>query len=543
MAISIRTPQAPQGVDYSGLFGGLDQLGQNIQGRRAFDAYNEWLQGVAPQAAPQQPTLSNLAPIDQAQPMDYASQRVSQAHAASGGNPPQGAIESYIRHAAQKRGIDPDTAIKVAMSEGGLEDPVRQSDVVKNGVREQSYGPFQLYMGGGLGNEFQQATGMHPGDRNAWQKAIDFALDKAKENGWGAWYGAAKAGIGDRDGIGTAQGAVNAMAGGSAPQMVQADPQATGGSVLPPPEVMQKLFRSEQTRPLAIQLAQTAQAARGGDPEAALKLRKLQAEVQALENPQEKPTDDMREYAAARAQGFQGSLQDWIVGNRRAGATNVNVNSGEKSWDQESAKLFAKRYDDITAGAGNAQQMLGMYDLAEQALNSGVRTGFGAETELNLRQLGAAMGIDTDPEKLAGGELIRSIQNRMALTMRSPDGGMGMPGALSDRDIKFLKDSQIGIDRSPEGNRRMLAAYRKVEQRKVEIAALADQYVQENGRLDAGFNQMVREWAARTPLFSEEDLASPTGLPAGVTEDDIIETMRANNMTREEVMKRLMGGQ
>jgi len=188
----------------------------------------------------------------------------------------------------------------------------------------------------------------------------------------------------------------------------------------------------------------------------------------------------------------------------QAGATNVNVNPGEKAWDQESAKLFAKRYDDISSGAMNAQQMMGMYDLAEQALNSGVRTGFGAEAELNLRQLGSAMGLDTDPEKMAGGELIRSIQNRMALLMRSPDGGMGMPGALSDRDIKFLKDSQIGIDRTPEGNKRMLQAYRAMEGRKIDIARLADQYVEENGRLDSGFNQAIRKWAAANPLFSDE---------------------------------------
>ncbi len=181
--------------------------------------------------------------------------------------------------------------------------------------------------------------------------------------------------------------------------------------------------------------------------------------------------------------------------------TTVNVGAGEKAWDTESAKLFAKRYDDITGGAMNAEQMLGMYDLAEQALKSGVRTGVGAEAELTLRQFGAALGLDTDADKLAGGELIRAIQNRMALTMRSPDGGMGMPGALSDRDIKFLKDSQIGIDRSPEGNLRMLQAFRAMEGRKIEIARLADQYIEQNGRLDSGFNKMVREFAESTPLF------------------------------------------
>lgn len=219
----------------------------------------------------------------------------------------------------------------------------------------------------------------------------------------------------------------------------------------------------------------------------------------------EQPTS-VQEYEFYRQQAGPNALpyDQWDQARRHAAANNVNVNAGGKAWDQESAKLFAKRYNDITDAAGNAQTMLGMYDLAEQALTSGVRTGFGAETELNLRQLGAAMGLDTDPDKLAGGELIRSVQNRMALLMRSPDGGMGMPGALSDRDIKFLKDSQIGLDRSPEGNRKMLTAYRAMEKRKIQLSALADQYVEEHGQLDAGFNKTVREYADANPLFPDQ---------------------------------------
>lgn len=202
---------------------------------------------------------------------------------------------------------------------------------------------------------------------------------------------------------------------------------------------------------------------------------------------------------------------EWDQQRRKAAGTQVNVGAGEKAWDQESAKLFARRYDDISKAAGNAQQMLGMYDLAEQALATGVRTGIGGDAEITLRQLGSAMGIDTDPKKLAGGELIRAVQNRMALTMRSPDGGMGMPGALSDRDIQFLKDSQIGVDRSPEGNRRMLQAFRAMEQRKIEIAQLADQYVQQHGRLDAGFNRTVQDYAKANPLFQPEGGAPQPG--------------------------------
>ncbi|PWL17391.1 hypothetical protein DKP76_11475 [Falsochrobactrum shanghaiense] len=228
--------------------------------------------------------------------------------------------------------------------------------------------------------------------------------------------------------------------------------------------------------------------------------------MQDLGGSKNEQTTLMQNLSAAGLQPGTPEYQQAVLEGTKSGV-NVSVGAGEKAWSTESAKLFAKRYDDISAGASNAQQMMGMYDLAEQALNSGVRTGMGAEAELTLRQLGSAMGVDTDPEKLAGGELIRAVQNRMALTMRSPDGGMGMPGALSDRDIKFLKDSQIGIDRSTEGNRKMLAAFRAMEARKIDIARLADEYIEEHGQLDPGFNRRVREWAEANPLFDENALS------------------------------------
>jgi len=110
-------------------------------------------------------------------------------------------IEAYIRQAALARGIDPDTAVRVARSEGGLDNPVRQSDVVKNGQREQSYGPFQLLMKGGLGEQALNA-GIDPRDPNQWKQSVDFALNHAARHGWGSWYGAANVGVGDFQGIG-----------------------------------------------------------------------------------------------------------------------------------------------------------------------------------------------------------------------------------------------------------------------------------------------------------------------------------------------------
>lgn len=113
-------------------------------------------------------------------------------------------MEAYIRRAAMARGIDPEIALKVARSEG-LRPGTWQSDVMKGGVREPSYGPYQLYKGGGLGNEFQKATGLDPADPSTAYKGVDFALDTAAKGGWKPWYGAKAANIAPMQGIGQRQ--------------------------------------------------------------------------------------------------------------------------------------------------------------------------------------------------------------------------------------------------------------------------------------------------------------------------------------------------
>jgi len=119
-------------------------------------------------------------------------------------------LEAMIRNSAKQRGIDPDVAVRVWRSEGGTD---YQSNVPRRGVgsesgREASYGPFQLYTGGGLGNEYEEKYGVDLRKDNTpagIQRQIDFALDKAVTTGWEPWKGAAKVDIGPRDGLEQAQ--------------------------------------------------------------------------------------------------------------------------------------------------------------------------------------------------------------------------------------------------------------------------------------------------------------------------------------------------
>lgn len=118
-------------------------------------------------------------------------------------------VAAYIRQAATARGIDPNTAVAVANTEG-LNNPV--------GDAGMSFGPFQLYTHGGLGNTFQNITGLNPANYlENWKQQVDFFLNWAVTNGWnpgaiglgasyqggtgGGSHGASAAGISNRQGL------------------------------------------------------------------------------------------------------------------------------------------------------------------------------------------------------------------------------------------------------------------------------------------------------------------------------------------------------
>ena len=139
-------------------------------------------------------------------------------------------IEAYIAAAAKARGIDPNIALTVAHREGlnDLTIPANgwKSTVPTKTGTEESYGPFQMFTRGGLGNSFEKDTKLDITDPNTVQAQVDYALDYAAENGWKSWNGAKAAGIGQWDGISPDAKAVgytsSAQASGSATPQAQA---------------------------------------------------------------------------------------------------------------------------------------------------------------------------------------------------------------------------------------------------------------------------------------------------------------------------------
>lgn len=116
-------------------------------------------------------------------------------------------IEGFIAEASLMRGIDPQVALRVCRSEGGVDEYAKRGTFATG----SSWWSLQLHYGGpgyeylgtvaGMGTGFTKLTGWQPGEEAAWRDAARYGLNRAKASGWGAWYGAAHVGIAQWEGI------------------------------------------------------------------------------------------------------------------------------------------------------------------------------------------------------------------------------------------------------------------------------------------------------------------------------------------------------
>ena len=118
-------------------------------------------------------------------------------------------FKNNISKIAKKYNIDPDVALKVWRSEGGMkwqsQLKPKTTKVKTAGGKEASYGPFQLYTGkGGLGSAWEEKYGKKLSTANSQEDVlsqIDFALSTVPKRGWQDFKGAERVGIKQNQGV------------------------------------------------------------------------------------------------------------------------------------------------------------------------------------------------------------------------------------------------------------------------------------------------------------------------------------------------------
>jgi hypothetical protein len=125
-----------------------------------------------------------------------------------------------------------------------------------------------------------------------------------------------------------------------------------------------------------------------------------------------------------------------------------------------------------------------------------------SQTGLELAKAFNSAGLKVDP-RLPNKEAASAMANEMALELRSPAGGAGMPGAMSDQDREFLKSMVPQMSQTAEGRKSIIDSRVKVMERENTVAGMARQYRQKYGKLDESFFGQLQEWSNRNHLFAK----------------------------------------
>lgn len=238
------------------------------------------------------------------------------------------------------------------------------------------------------------------------------------------------------------------------------------------------------------------------------------------------PTDDQREYEAARAQGFQGTFMDYMTAIRQAGAQNISVNTGENAFAKGMGEAAAKRFTTLNDAQTASRTKLKTLDIMDAVSDDpNMYQGSGGESVAQMKNLGKTV-FGMDIKGTDSSTVFQSMSNSLALKARSTAGGEGMPGAMSDADRKFLTETVPGISKPKEGNKLLIEVSRRLERRSMEEAAEEANFIASNNGSMVGVSEHMKEWSTKQPPMFDDlrdkaaSLGGDSGGPkAGTVED------------------------
>ena len=271
------------------------------------------------------------------------------------------------------------------------------------------------------------------------------------------------------------------------------DVEATMASTAKPPSSLVEMLADPQMALRALQ-ANIPLPAQAEDPLAKLEafqkrpdLFNLQKELSSASAPRTVVTTDMRQEGAE--------------------AQTVGKGFGEQFMKSQEAGL-------------NADGKIARLQRMEQ-LMEGVRTGKLTPKITQVTAIAESLGIKIDPT-LDSKQAIEALTNEMALQLRNPSAGAGMPGQLSDKDREFLMTLPPGLEKTKGGNRLLIETAMKLAQRDKDVARIAREYRKKHGSIDEGLYSELEAFSEANPLFgavpSVEDVS-------GMSDEELLQKL------------------
>lgn len=185
------------------------------------------------------------------------------------------------------------------------------------------------------------------------------------------------------------------------------------------------------------------------------------------------------------------------------GGTTVNNNIGsEKSFDQTVGKAYGEQFVETQKSARDASKTLGTINMMEKLMQTpGFYSGLGAERSLAVNRALVSLGIK-DPKAATAQEAFQALSNQVVLD--AAGGSLGAQISNGDRD--YINATAPNLANTPEGNKQLLDIRRKLAERQALVGKMARDYAKSNGgRLDAGFDDKLAQFAEANPIFPKAE--------------------------------------
>jgi hypothetical protein len=210
---------------------------------------------------------------------------------------------------------------------------------------------------------------------------------------------------------------------------------------------------------------------------------------------------DFKLYQLSGAPDRGVTFDQWDLQRKRAGATKVQVDAGqrfENAYSQDQGKFFSELKGNVTRAGFSAPTQLRKLERMEQLL-TGVDGGKLSPVGLEVASALNSLGFKVDP-KLGNKEASEALARDMAGGMRQPG-----TGPMTDKDYDNFLLQIPSLSKTAEGRRQIIATQRNALNRDAQVAKMAREYQKRNGVLDDGFMEEVSQYIAENPVVAAPD--------------------------------------
>jgi hypothetical protein len=239
------------------------------------------------------------------------------------------------------------------------------------------------------------------------------------------------------------------------------------------------------------------------------------AGLSSIDNPQ----------GAAIALGMMRDMNDeWDLISNKYGTYKYNKRTGELKpvaggagssaydedtpWGRNMAKKAVERLDENQTAIGDINTRVNKLNELESYVNNpNVYQGFAGGAVAGLKNIAKTFGFDTEAMGVDETQAFKALANQFSLSIRNPKAGEGLPGALSDKDLSFLKESAPNLDATPEANRKIIGFMRKIEEKNKLMKTEEANYIKEHRTIE-GLAEHMEKFRNSVDMFADEAKAT-----------------------------------